>query len=212
MIDPILDRWEYTARDRSRAIVLPDGCRDLIVRWSRDEQPHWFLTSLDASSRTVESEVGVSMRGYRLRPGVEVDERRLMGAAESRDPHAEAMVDAIESCTKLNRNVAETLAALASSNSVEQATQSLSVGKRTLQRLVANCTGKTPLFWLQLARVRHAAQRLNDGNSLVSIANETGYSDQPHMTRQFKRWFGVTPRQFAADARLTGLIAEPGYV
>jgi AraC-like DNA-binding protein len=36
-----------------------------------------------------------------------------------------------------------------------------------------------------------------DGIPAVRVAMETGFTDQSHLTRHFKRAFGVTPGQYA---------------
>jgi AraC-like DNA-binding protein len=32
--------------------------------------------------------------------------------------------------------------------------------------------------------------------NLAAVAHEVGFSDQSHLTRQFKRVLGITPREF----------------
>ena len=48
--------------------------------------------------------------------------------------------------------------------------------------------------WVRLDR----ATRLLDapGARVIDVALEVGYSDPAHFTRAFRRWTGVTPRQF----------------
>jgi AraC-like DNA-binding protein len=37
--------------------------------------------------------------------------------------------------------------------------------------------------------------------NLASLAAEIGYTDQPHLSREFKRYSGTTPAAFARNAR-----------
>lgn len=51
-------------------------------------------------------------------------------------------------------------------------------------------------------RLRRAAEALRRGDRpLAAVAAETGFSDQSHMTRAFRRAFGVTPAVFRAAHR-----------
>ena len=63
--------------------------------------------------------------------------------------------------------------------------------------------GCSPGEYLRRLRVRRACRLLADtGRSLAAIAYHTGYADQSHFTRHFKRAMGVTPgvyRRIIAD-------------
>ena len=51
-------------------------------------------------------------------------------------------------------------------------------------------------------RVRHASEDLcRPGARLADVAVDAGFADQSHMTRQFKRAYGLTPARWTA---LTG--------
>ncbi|MBK9617544.1 MAG: helix-turn-helix domain-containing protein [Uliginosibacterium sp.] len=54
-------------------------------------------------------------------------------------------------------------------------------------------TGRTPGYWKQLARTRRAARALAGSATLADIAFAHCYADQAQMSRDFQRWFGVTP-------------------
>ena len=45
-------------------------------------------------------------------------------------------------------------------------------------------------------RVVQAKERLSAGMSIVDVAQQTGFVDQSHLTRQFKRVVGITPGQY----------------
>lgn len=58
--------------------------------------------------------------------------------------------------------------------------------------------GITPHEYLRVYRVNQARSHIQQGMRLAEVAALCGFSDQSHMTRQFKRTVGVTPGQFIA--------------
>jgi AraC family transcriptional regulator len=51
--------------------------------------------------------------------------------------------------------------------------------------------------YLRQIRVNYAMKEMNDSNrSLIEIATASGFSDQSHLTRTFKRFTGMTPNQY----------------
>jgi AraC-like DNA-binding protein len=56
--------------------------------------------------------------------------------------------------------------------------------------------GTTPHAYLMRIRIQYAAARLMQGDTIAVAAAEAGFADQSHMTRHFKRVFGMTPKQF----------------
>ena len=55
--------------------------------------------------------------------------------------------------------------------------------------------------YFALARLRQAARAMHAGNSLADAAAVAGFADQSHMTRQFKRAYGVSPGQWRTLTR-----------
>jgi AraC family transcriptional regulator len=68
-----------------------------------------------------------------------------------------------------------------------------------LARLFKQVTGVTLHQCLVQVRVNAARSLISAGSgqrSLAEVAAAVGFADQSHLTRQFKRHFGVTPSQF----------------
>lgn len=62
-----------------------------------------------------------------------------------------------------------------------------------LIRSTARATGLTPHGHVLRARVDHARRHLLDGATAAEAAFAAGFCDQPHLIRQFRRHYGVTP-------------------
>jgi AraC-like DNA-binding protein len=69
-----------------------------------------------------------------------------------------------------------------------------------LLRLFRQATGLPPHAYLIQLRVNQAKRLLAAGLPLVQVALDTGFADQSHLHRHFKRLVGVTPGQYAQGA------------
>lgn len=64
-------------------------------------------------------------------------------------------------------------------------------------RLFRRATGLAPSIWRLHHRVAQAADALADGReSIASVAHATGFADQAHLCRTFRRETGLTPGQY----------------
>jgi len=63
-------------------------------------------------------------------------------------------------------------------------------------RVFARHTGLTPHAWLMQLRARKAAELLRRGLPLADAAQQTGFADQSHLSKVFKRLHGISPGQF----------------
>jgi AraC-like DNA-binding protein len=72
------------------------------------------------------------------------------------------------------------------------------VSRRQLERQFAISIGQSPKSYARLARFEQVRNRLfvEREVDLGKIAQEYGYADQAHLTRDFKRFSGQTPIQF----------------
>ncbi len=77
---------------------------------------------------------------------------------------------------------------------------------RTLERKFKQSSGYTVKDVSGLMRFEQVRNRLwHDPNSnLAGLAQELGYTDQSHLSREFKRYSGTTPAAFARKARQGG--------
>jgi AraC-like DNA-binding protein len=54
----------------------------------------------------------------------------------------------------------------------------------------------TPHAWLVNRRIQHAQAQLRGGEAIVDIAQESGFADQAHFQRAFKKHLAATPGQY----------------
>lgn len=65
-----------------------------------------------------------------------------------------------------------------------------------LLRLCSKAWGMPPHRYLIQVRVERAKAMIAEGLALSAVATATGFADQSHLNRHFKRWVGVTPGQY----------------
>lgn len=66
-----------------------------------------------------------------------------------------------------------------------------------LVRVFTAHVGLPPHAYLNQVRVNRARQLLANGRSIARVASETGFVDQSHLARHFKRLLGCPPGQYA---------------
>ena len=67
----------------------------------------------------------------------------------------------------------------------------------SLLRWFKRQTGISPYLLQTRLRICHAKKALHNGLSPADTAALCGFSDQSHMTKQFRRWMGITPGDVA---------------
>jgi AraC-like DNA-binding protein len=65
-----------------------------------------------------------------------------------------------------------------------------------LVRVFTRDTGMPPHAYQTMLRVRTARNLLATGTPIAEAAAATGFADQPHLSRAFKRIYGLTPGRF----------------
>ena len=215
MSESVLATWEVTTKTSVTNVIVPDGCQDLIIDSSEGEKPRFFVSPLFDTTQTVTLRSGTMMAGFRIRPGTRVDEEKLLATISSAcfDPYSHDEIgEYIDTFSTRDNGIEEVLYSLASGvKTVTRAAKEIGVTTRTLQRLVLRETGRSPVYWMMLARVRKAARALNSTLHLVDIAELYGYADQAHMTREFKRWFNASPAVLRSRPAISNQLYEEAY-
>lgn len=108
-------------------------------------------------------------------------------------------------------------AVAAGSFDVTRLARGVDLSTRQLERLFDHCFGLGPMHYARLWRFRRAASSLAGGchagvrdgwAGLGDLAYAHGFSDQAHMTREFKRFAGLTPRAYSLQRSHTLYLPE----
>ncbi len=207
----ILRHWQFTSKRNVITPVLPDGCRDVIVKTDSRGEPLWFISALATTTQQVACGAGQRFIGFRLHPAARIDEENLLPALSRYEGNENALRAQLEEFVQLDRNLLEALESLGEARHISVAAQQVGVSERTLERWVKHATGYSPSFWKNLARARRTARQLDSQQPLIEVAVDNGYADQAHMTREFRKWFAATPKELSGRSDLCALIHEPGY-
>lgn len=188
----LLIEWSHHCHQAEDYLVLPDGCCDVIVLTDVNGESRLKLADWDFRPRPVQLPAGMHLRGYRLRPGVIIDPDDLAGMPTD----AASLPACIEASVRPNETQGELIASLAcAGDDGARVARQAGVSQRTLQRHFAATGLPPPDYWRRLGRARRAANGLLafPEQPLVELAADHGYADQAHMTREFVRWFGLSP-------------------
>ena len=85
--------------------------------------------------------------------------------------------------------------------SLDELAAAAGVSRYHLIRLFADETGLTPHRYLQAVRANRARDLLSAGTDPAEAAQRAGFSDQAHMTRVYKSFYGITPGRYRSAAR-----------
>ena len=67
---------------------------------------------------------------------------------------------------------------------------------RTLLSQFRRVVGLGPKEYMRVLRLQRALREMTRTDSLADIAAAAGYSDQAHLSREFRAFSGVTPRDY----------------
>lgn len=226
---PFTHLWEQRIGDGTLR-VLPDNQSDIIV----SSGGLAWITGPATGADIPELEPGTRLKGLRIETawlrsivGVhagELTDRRISLDDLLPRSAARRLVDAL----RADRFNAELAAALwpeaAPDNRVTYAVAALTsrrapavgvladdmgLSARHLRRLVEGDTGLTPKTISQVARLRHAIEDATTDvrADIAQIAASTGYSDQAHLSREARRFTGLSPTALFRSAS-TPTVAE----
>lgn len=85
--------------------------------------------------------------------------------------------------------------------SIDQVASAVGISQYHLMRSFRAVTGLSVHQFLTQIRLGHAKTLLAQGVSAAQTAASVGFYDQSHLINQFRRHFGVTPKQYATASR-----------
>ncbi|WP_051387157.1 AraC family transcriptional regulator [Bradyrhizobium sp. ARR65] len=89
-------------------------------------------------------------------------------------------------------------ASSAEEHSMDELERIADLDRWTLARQFRAAFGTSPSRFRIMRRLDQARRSIRSGSSLAEAAIESGFADQSHMSRQFKRAYGLTPAKWAA--------------
>lgn len=78
----------------------------------------------------------------------------------------------------------------------------LGVSGRHLRRILLSEVGLAPKVYQQVVRLQQFVRAVDASAPLAAAAMTAGYADQPHMTRDVRRFTGLTPGCLTLERRL----------
>jgi AraC-like DNA-binding protein len=213
--------WFSVQASAPVTVVLPDGRVDLVLESSATRASAAVYGSVTAAT-AVALAPGARYTGVQFRAGAarhfldaaacELTDRAveaervlrvdLTGALDADDPRtAIARLDAAlchhvarmpPAAARIDQLVA-TLEAAQGLARIDALAARFGVSRRQIERDFRDAVGLAPKTLAAILRFRHAAERLRAGDPLASAALAAGYADQAHLSRDCRRWAGLTP-------------------
>ncbi|MEX3964682.1 helix-turn-helix transcriptional regulator [Paraburkholderia sp. EG286B] len=133
--------------------------------------------------RTAESALGQPQDCEQIRAGSEQILNTLFPLAARSQP-IDARVDAVASWLSTHVPVR---------TNPQQLAHFCGLSESRLAHLFASATGSSIREYLLWVKMRKAAELFSTRSTLTEIAHATGFADLAHLSRTFKRYFGLTP-------------------
>ncbi|MEW2348312.1 AraC family transcriptional regulator [Streptomyces sp. NPDC006684] len=138
-------------------------------------------------------------------PGEELEaESRLALVVDRLRRHLRATPEQPTPARSLPRDLRDLLdARLPASLGLAEAARLLHADETHLVRAFTRAFGIAPHQYVTARRLDRARRLLLEGVPAARAATESGFYDQPHLSRHFRRFLGTTPGRFARERRAT---------
>jgi AraC-like DNA-binding protein len=223
--------WVSLSNDSPVYTALPDGCVDLVVEVTRNDHGAWIYGSTTRPTEIgctpgahylgIRFQPGQS-RHFIDAAACEITDARAelpglmqfpaeMIAARIADDTLFIQLDDILAvmlshsppAVELIDHVIQYVEAQHGAVSIEGLAHHFGKSRRQIERTFLQTVGVPLKFFCTTTRLRHAARLIarSSARPLTAIASDAGYSDQAHMTRDFRRLAGATPGQLRHERR-----------
>lgn len=221
--------WLSLNNDSPVYTALPDGCLDLVLEVAPDDYRAWIYGSttqptdiacsrgthylgirfhpgqsrhfIDAAACEI-TDARAELRGLMQFPAERIATRVTVGTLFSQlDEILDTTLSRSPPEVSLVDRVIQYVEARHGAVGIEAVARHFGKSRRQLERTFSQIVGVPLKFFCTLSRLRHAARLIAKPTqrSLTAIASDAGYSDQAHMTRDFRRLAGATPAQLRHD-------------
>lgn len=194
--------WQYRMFYPSVAL-LQSTVGELQPRYTASQIPY-FPVPVIADEELAQGLRALHMMLERSNLPLERESRFLWTFARLVQRHAECRLNwtTLGRDSRAVQQVLEYLAAhYAESVSLEQLATIAHLKPLRLLRVFQHDVGLPPHAYLLQLRINRAKALLALDMPIAQVATETGFSDQSHLNRHFKRWVGVTPGHYAKGCR-----------
>ena len=188
---------------------IPNGCRDLL--WNMHRKELYCLLDVNqvkTFKRTGERLFGIHISGlyqgrYRVGEIAEwMESLEAFSTFEERASHCSrqfVQYIQVQSVHPFVRYAVEQIVAAKGITAVEGIAAEFGYTPRQMERLFYNYFSYGPKRLCQYIRLYYAVTKMMEvpRQSFAIIAEQLRYSDQSHFHREFKRFTGMTPKQFA---------------
>lgn len=157
-------------------------------------QPVVFRSELAPSLREVHARVMREENDFRKEELLLFLLEQLIAeyAGQPEEPGGQALAGEVEAvCAYLERHYAESI-------TLDQLSQVAGLSKYYLLRSFTKQKGISPYRYLETVRISRAKELLEQGVLPLDAALRTGFADQSHFSNFFKKFIGLTPRQYGA--------------
>lgn len=216
--------WLSRHNREDRQTVLPDGSVDLVLV-GHGTSAQVFVYGTTTAPQALTLAAGAHYLGVRFHPGQSRHFLRA-AAVELTDTHEPApgllafdlqglseqlaagpvfaLLDAVlerhlQVCPPVASRLDAAIRSLATPGTpVTQAAQVYGKSLRQFERQFQLDVGVGPKLYARIARFQHAARCITGSVlTLAELAADLGYSDQSHMSHEFRRFAGLTPAAYA---------------
>lgn len=183
--------------ERLFGIRFHPGCSRLVLR-DRPELYNNSLIELPFFSPFIVEEIRDTIRRGELPDAKQL--RRLLGDLLEERVDRDRLVHAVSLIERSGGTLP-----------IEELAGACEMGRRNLEKRCKEYVGTGPKLFSEIIRFHRSALLLGQGMKGSEIALETGYYDQAHFVRSFRRFAGISPEEYRSSSHFYNTEKGKGY-